>query len=139
VGALLPLIGFSFSANQLFWLVALPGLVGATMRSPYTFLVQVFGGRNWTIISALLLLVPTVSLGFPVQNPGTPFWAFALVAAAGGFGDGNFSSSMVNTNYFYPAREKGFSIPLARRVSHLGPTQPVATSASPWCSFWGRS
>lgn len=109
-GALLPLIGFSFSANQLFWLVALPGLVGATMRFPYTFLVQVFGGRNWTIISALLLLVPTASFGFLVQNPGTPFWAFALVAAAGGFGDGNFSSSMVNTNYFYPAREKGFAL-----------------------------
>lgn len=110
VGALLPLIGFSFSANQLFWLVALPGLVGATMRFPYTFLVQVFGGRNWTIISALLLLVPTVSLGFLVQNPGTPFWAFALVAAAGGLGGGNFSSSMVNINYFYPAREKGFAL-----------------------------
>ena len=110
VGALLPLIGFNFSANQLFWLVALPGLVGATMRFPYTFLVQVFGGRNWTIISVLLLLIPTVSLGFLVQSPGRPFWMFALVAAAGGFGGGNFSSSMVNINYFYPAREKGFAL-----------------------------
>lgn len=110
VGALLPLIGFAFSANQLFWLVALPGLVGATMRFPYTFLVQVFGGRNWTIISAMLLLIPTVSLGFLVQNPETPFWAFALVAAAGGFGGGNFSSSMVNINYFYPNHLKGFAL-----------------------------
>jgi NNP family nitrate/nitrite transporter-like MFS transporter len=54
----LPRAGFAFSVNQLFWLVALPNLVGATLRFPYTFAVPRFGGRNWTVISALLLLVP---------------------------------------------------------------------------------
>ena len=34
VAALLPLIGFGFTAPQLFTLVALPPLVGATMRFP---------------------------------------------------------------------------------------------------------
>ncbi|MGH8964781.1 MAG: MFS transporter, partial [Actinomycetes bacterium] len=32
----LPTAGFDFSVDQLFWLVALPNLVGATMRFPYT-------------------------------------------------------------------------------------------------------
>jgi nitrate/nitrite transporter NarK len=30
---------------------------------PYTFAVAVFGGRNWTIVSALMLLIPTVLIG----------------------------------------------------------------------------
>ena len=46
VAALLPVIGFAFTAPQLFSLVALPGLVGATMRFPYTFAVGVFGGAT---------------------------------------------------------------------------------------------
>lgn len=36
-------------------------LVGAVVRVPYTFAVAVFGGRNWTIISAGLLLIPTIA------------------------------------------------------------------------------
>ena len=39
VAALLPLIGFAFTAPQLLGLVAIPPLVGATMRFPYTFAV----------------------------------------------------------------------------------------------------
>jgi MFS transporter, NNP family, nitrate/nitrite transporter len=35
VAALLPAIGFDFTAAQLFGLVALPPLVGATLRFPY--------------------------------------------------------------------------------------------------------
>ena len=41
-----------------FLLTAVPTLVGAVLRLPYTFAVAQFGGRNWTIVSALLLLVP---------------------------------------------------------------------------------
>ena len=46
VAALLPLIGFAFTAPQLFGLVAIPPLVGATMRFPYTFAVGIFGGAT---------------------------------------------------------------------------------------------
>src|SRR5689334_12266728 len=45
---------FHFDVDQKFWLVALPNLIGALMRLPYTFAVTRFGGRNWTIVSALL-------------------------------------------------------------------------------------
>ncbi len=74
VAALLPAIGFGFSTQQLLVLVSLPPLIGATVRFPYTFAVGIFGGRNWTIISALLLLIPTVTLGVIVQNPESPYW-----------------------------------------------------------------
>jgi MFS transporter, NNP family, nitrate/nitrite transporter len=120
VGALLPVVGFSFSPNQLFWLVALPGLVGATMRFPYTFAVSIFGGRNWTIVSVLLLLVPTVMLGIIVQDPNTPFWLFAVAAALGGFGGGNFASSMANISYFYPNEKKGAALGLNAAGGNLG-------------------
>src|SRR5918997_841649 len=120
VAALLPAIGFTFDSNELFWLVALPGLVGATMRFPYTFAVGLFGGRNWTIISALLLLMPCVLLGVIVQNPQTPFWLFAVTAALGGLGGGNFASSMANISYFYPNYKKGAALGINAAGGNLG-------------------
>ena len=120
VAALLPAIGFDFTAAQLFGLVALPPLVGATMRFPYTFAVGIFGGRNWTIISALLLLIPTVMLGIIVQNPETPYWMFAVAAALGGFGGGNFSSSMANISYFFPNEKKGTALGINAAGGNLG-------------------
>jgi NNP family nitrate/nitrite transporter-like MFS transporter len=120
VAALLPLIGFAFTAPQLFALVALPGLVGATMRFPYTFAVGIFGGRNWTIISVLLLLLPTVLLGVIVQDPETPYWLFAVAAALGGLGGGNFSSSMANISYFYPNDRKGTALGMNAAGGNLG-------------------
>ena len=57
---MLPRIGFDFTVSQLFVLVAIPNLVGSLIRLPYTFAVPRFGGRNWTVISASLLLVPTL-------------------------------------------------------------------------------
>ena len=42
-----------------FLLTAVPTALGAALRLPYTFAVARFGGRNWTMISAALLLVPT--------------------------------------------------------------------------------
>lgn len=64
-------VGFSFTDSQLFWLVAVPSLVGATLRFPYTFAVPIVGGRNWTVVSALLLLIPALGLAWAVSNPGT--------------------------------------------------------------------
>ena len=93
---MLPGAGFDLTSSQLFWLISLPSLVGATLRFPYTFMVAIFGGRNWTIVSAGLLLIPAVLLGIVVSNPETPFGVLLLVAALGGVGGGNFASSMAN-------------------------------------------
>ncbi|MDP9820962.1 MFS transporter [Nocardioides massiliensis] len=112
--------GFDFSAQQLFVLVAVPNLVGSLLRLPYTLAVPRFGGRNWTAVSAALLLVPTLLFAVAVQNPDTPFWVFCVIAATAGFGGGNFASSMANINFFYPSAKKGAALGLNAAGGNLG-------------------
>ncbi|RAJ43086.1 NNP family nitrate/nitrite transporter-like MFS transporter [Kitasatospora sp. SolWspMP-SS2h] len=102
-----------------FFLVAMPTLVGSFVRIPYTVAVARFGGRNWTVVSALLLLLPTLAAGY-VMHPGTSYTAFMLVAALTGFGGGNFASSMTNINAFYPARHKGWALGLNAGGGNIG-------------------
>ena len=118
--ALLARAGFAFTPQQLFWLVAVPNLVGSLLRLPYTFAVPLFGGRNWTVISALLLVVPTGLFAYVVQQPGTPYWVFVAVAATAGFGGGNFASSMANINHFYPVARKGAALGLNAAGGNAG-------------------
>lgn len=120
VVVLLPDAGFTLTTTESFWLISLPSLVGATLRFPYTFLVARFGGRNWTIVSALLLLIPAGLLGVVVQNPETPFGIMLIVAALAGFGGGNFASSMSNITYFFPQKEKGWALGLNAAGGNLG-------------------
>ncbi|MGW4483474.1 nitrate/nitrite transporter [Amycolatopsis sp. NPDC004368] len=110
---------YGFSAADKFLLVSTPTLVGAIMRLPYTFAVAKFGGRNWTIFSAALLLVPTVLTAI-VLHPGTSLGTFVLMAALGGVGGGNFASSMTNINTFYPERHKGWALGLNAGGGNLG-------------------
>lgn len=116
----LPRVGFELTTAQSFWLISMPSLVGATLRIPYTFMVGRFGGRNWTIVSALLLLIPAIGLGLAVSDPSTPYWVLLLVAATAGFGGGNFASSMANITYFFPAKEKGWALGLNAAGGNLG-------------------
>ncbi len=120
VVVLLPTVGFTFDTGQIFWLISIPTLVGATLRLPYTFMVPKFGGRNWTIVSAALLLIPAIGLGFAVGNPETPFPVMLVIAALAGFGGGNFASSMSNITFFYPQREKGWALGLNAAGGNLG-------------------
>jgi len=116
----LPEIGFDFDGGQLFWLAALPGLSGATLRIFYSFMVPIFGGRRWTAISTLSLLIPALWMGFAVQNPDTPFIIFAIIALLCGFGGGNFASSMSNISFFYPKAEQGTALGLNAGLGNLG-------------------
>ncbi|MER7717238.1 nitrate/nitrite transporter [Streptomyces flaveolus] len=102
-----------------FLLTSVVTLVGAVVRVPYTFAVAVFGGRNWTIISAGLLLVPTVA-AFTVMEPGTSFSTFLLVGLLAGIGGGNFASSMTNINAFFPLRKKGWALGLNAGGGNIG-------------------
>ena len=74
---------YGIAPAEKFFLVAMPTVVGGVLRVPYTFAVARFGGRNWTVISAALLLVPT-SVAAVVLEPGTSYTTFLLVAALGG-------------------------------------------------------
>lgn len=116
----LPKAGFSFSTDQLFWLVALPSLSGATLRIFYSFVIPIFGGRRWTAISTASLLLPTVWLGFAVQDPATPFWVFVAIAMLCGFGGANFSSSMSNISFFYPKQRQGMALGLNAGLGNVG-------------------
>ncbi|MEV7995054.1 nitrate/nitrite transporter [Streptomyces sp. NPDC086077] len=102
-----------------FVLVSMATLVGAVVRVPYTFAVAVFGGRNWTIVSAGLLLVPTVA-AFLVMEPGTSYTTFLVCAMLAGVGGGNFASSMTNINAFFPLRKKGWALGLNAGGGNIG-------------------
>jgi NNP family nitrate/nitrite transporter-like MFS transporter len=118
--ALLVKAGFQFTPQQLFFLVAVPNLVGSLIRLPYTFAVPKFGGRNWTVFSALALLLPTILFAIFVQRPDTSYLVFVLIAATAGLGGGNFASSMANINFFYPSRSKGTALGLNAAGGNLG-------------------
>ncbi len=120
VATKLPQAGFHYTTDQLFQLVALPGLIGSLMRFPYTFAVTMFGGRNWTVFSAAVLFIPTLALAYFVTQPDTPFWLMLLVAATAGLGGGNFASSMANISFFYPDRMKGWALGLNAAGGNIG-------------------
>ncbi|WP_117211228.1 MFS transporter [Allorhizocola rhizosphaerae] len=116
----LPLAGYRFGADQLFWLVALPNLVGAALRIPYTAAVARFGGRNWTVVTTTALVVPVGLLYYCVASPGTPYWMFLIAAGFAGVGGGNFASSMANISYFYPERDKGWALGINAAGGNIG-------------------
>jgi NNP family nitrate/nitrite transporter-like MFS transporter len=120
VVAKLPAIGFAYTTDQLFWLAALPGLSGATLRIFYSFMVPIFGGRLWTTLSTASLLLPAIGIGFAVQDPETPYSIFLILALLCGFGGGNFASSMANISFFYPKKEKGNALALNAGLGNLG-------------------
>ncbi len=115
-----PALGFPFDTNQLFWLAAVPGLTGATLRIPYALAVSRLGGRNWTLISTALLLLPAIGIGYCVQDPHTSYGVFLTLALLCGFGGGSFASSMANINHFFPKRLKGVALGLNAAGGNIG-------------------
>ncbi|MGW4646106.1 nitrate/nitrite transporter [Kitasatospora sp. NPDC004289] len=116
-----------------FFLVAMPTLVGAFVRIPYTVAVARFGGRNWTVVSALLLLLPALAAAY-VMEPGTSYTTFMVVAALTGLGGGNFASSMTNINAFFPQHRKGWALGLNAGGGNIGVPviQLVALAVITW-------
>ena len=120
VVAKLPQAGFHLTTDELFWLAALPGLSGATLRIFYSFMVPIFGGRLWTTLTTWSLLIPAIGIGLAVQNPNTPYVVLLILALLCGFGGGNFASSMANISFFFPKAEKGNALALNAGLGNLG-------------------
>ena len=116
----LPRIGFQFTTGELFWLAAAPGLSGAALRLLYSFVVPIFGGRNWTIFSTASLLIPTVWMALAVQDRSTDYVVFVVIALLCGLGGGNFSASMANISFFFPRRMQGTALGWNAGVGNLG-------------------
>ena len=110
---------YGYNPSQKFLLTAVPTLVGAVLRIPYTFAVAKFGGRNWTVISAALLLIPTIMIAI-VLKPGVAFETLLVVSMFAGVGGGNFASSMANINAYYPDRLKGWALGINAGGGNLG-------------------
>jgi NNP family nitrate/nitrite transporter-like MFS transporter len=102
-----PKNGFSLSTADKFLLTSLVTLTGSLVRPGYGWAVTRFGGRTWTTVSALAMIVPAVLALVLIGGPGAPLWAVLLCAAVSGLGGGSFASSTTNINFFFPEREKG--------------------------------
>ncbi|PWA07718.1 magnesium transporter MgtE N-terminal domain-containing protein [Flavobacterium laiguense] len=116
----LPGLGFPFSKDQLFWLVAIPGLAAGFLRIIHTFILPIFGTRHVVAFATFIKLIPVIGIGFAVMDTNTPFWVFAVLAFACGFGGGDFSSYMPSTSLFFPKRLKGTALGIQAGIGNFG-------------------
>src|SRR5690349_14318260 len=50
----LPNVGFKLTTMELFWLAAMPGLAGGTLRVVHSFLIPIYGTRKVITVATLL-------------------------------------------------------------------------------------
>lgn len=115
-------LGFPFAKSELFTLMAIAGLAGATLRIPSTFFVRPCGGRNTIFFTTGLLIIPALGTGLALQNVDTPLWVFQILALFSGLGGGNFASSMSNISFFFPKKVQGASLGLNAGLGNFGVT-----------------
>lgn len=126
----LPGVGFNLTSSELFWLTAMPGLAGGTLRIVHTFLVPLYGTRHVVSISTILLLIPLLGWFFAVQDPTTPYWVLMVLAFLAGLGGGNFSSFMPSTSLFFPKRLQGTALAIQAGVGNFGVS--IVQFVTPW-------
>jgi len=126
----LPQVGFKLSTGQLFWLAAMPGLAGGTLRLGHMFLISLYGTRSVVAISTAMLLLPLVGWYYAVQDPTTPFWVLMVLAFLAGLGGGNFSSFMPSTSLFFPKRLQGTALAIQAGIGNFGVS--VVQFITPW-------
>jgi NNP family nitrate/nitrite transporter-like MFS transporter len=112
--------GFDFTVGELFWLTAIPGLTGPTLRIAHSFLPSLIGGRLTHVLAVGSLLVPLVWLYLVIQDVSTPWSTFMIIGALAGFGGGNFASSMSNISSFFPTSRQGLALGLNAGLGNLG-------------------
>ena len=115
-------LGYPFAKEQLFTLMSIAGLAGATLRIPSTFFIRIAGGRNTIFFTTALLMIPAIGTGFALQSKDTPLWVYQLLALLCGFGGGNFASSMSNISFFFPKKVQGTSLGLNAGLGNFGVT-----------------
>lgn len=126
----LPRVGFQLSTAECFWLAAMPGLAGGSLRIVHTFLIPIFGTRHTIAGATLLLVLPCVGWAWAVQHPGTPYGVLLLLALLAGLGGGNFSSFMPSTSLFFPKRLQGTALGIQAGVGNFGVS--LAQFLIPW-------
>lgn len=115
-------LDFTFSKSELFTLLAIAGLSGATLRIPSSFFIRLAGGRNTIFLTTSLLILPALGTGIALQDTSTPLWHFQLLALLSGIGGGNFASSMSNISFFFPKKVQGYSLGMNAGLGNFGVT-----------------
>lgn len=115
-------LGFPFSDTELFTLVAIAGLAGATLRIPASFMIRIAGGRNTIAGTTALMILPCIGAYFALQTQDTPLWVFQFLALLSGVGGGNFACSMSNISNFFPKHQQGLALGLNAGLGNLGVT-----------------
>ena len=113
-------IGYDLSKGQLYWLVAIPGLAGGTLRLIWTFLPPIMGTRKLVTLTSALLVLPAIGWGLAVQNPDTPYAILMFLAALAGIGGGAFSGFMPSTSYFFPKAKQGTALGVQAGIGNFG-------------------
>jgi NNP family nitrate/nitrite transporter-like MFS transporter len=126
----LPQVGYQFTPSQLFWLTAMPGLAGGSMRLIHMFLTPMAGTRHVVALSTLSLLIPLFGWFYAVQDPNTPYWVVLGLAFLAGLGGGNFSSFMPSTSLFFPKRLQGTALAIQAGIGNLGVS--IVQFVTPW-------
>jgi len=111
---------YGLTAGDKFLVAATATLVGSALRLPYTMATARFGGRNWTVFTAGVLVLPVVATIVVLAEPGRPLWVYLACAALCGLGGGNFASSMTNINAFFPQRLKGWALGINAGGGNIG-------------------
>lgn len=115
-------LGFPFAKSELFTLMAIAGLTGATLRIPSSFFIRIAGGRNTIFFTTALLMLPALGAGIALTDSTTPLWVFQVLALLSGFGGGNFASSMSNISFFFPKKQQGLALGLNAGLGNFGVT-----------------
>ena len=123
-------IGFDLSEGQLYWLIAMPGLAGGTLRLIWTFLPPILGTRKLVTLTTALFLVPLIGWALAVQNPQTPYVVLLLLGALAGIGGGAFSGFMPSTSYFFPRAKQGTALGLQAGIGNFGVS--IVQFVTPW-------
>lgn len=123
-------LGFQLSQDQLYWLVAMPGLSAGLLRLTWMVLPPILGTRRLVALTTLLLLIPLVGWGIAVQNPDTPYAWLLTLSALSGIGGGAFSGFMPSTSYFFPRRMQGTALGLQAGIGNFGVS--LVQFLTPW-------
>jgi NNP family nitrate/nitrite transporter-like MFS transporter len=123
-------LGYDLTPGQLYWLTAMPGLAGGSLRLIWTFLPPIIGTRKLVSLSTLLFLIPLVGWGLALQDNTTPYSVLMLLAFLAGIGGGVFSGFMPSTSYFFPKAKQGTALGIQAGIGNFGVS--IVQFVTPW-------
>ncbi|MGW2598883.1 MFS transporter [Streptomyces klenkii] len=100
-------------------LLVTPLVAGAVLRPFAERALGRLGGRDRTVVTTAALALPVLAAVYVLQQPGTPLWLLAAVAATAGAGD-VAAASAARAAAFFPRRAQGRAFAVASAGGDLG-------------------